>query len=60
MISLKLDTNQLEKLDALSSQLGCNRNKLINFSVKMLVDCLSQHQKCALTFAYSLALDELK
>lgn len=59
MISLKLDTDQLVRLDSLCDELGCNRNKLINFAVKMLVSSLSEHKKCALLAVYSMALKEI-
>lgn len=59
MISLKLDSDQLERLDSLCRELGCNRNKLINFSVKMLNDNLSSHRECSLVYAYQIGLSGL-
>lgn len=56
-ISVKLDSYQLELLDELCSNIGCNRNKLINFGVYMVNNYLRDHERCSLVSAYALALD---
>lgn len=58
-ISLKLDSYQLRKLDELCLQLGCKRNKLINFFVSQGISNLSSHRECALVAAYKKALNDL-
>lgn len=60
MISLKLDIDQLNKLDDLCITLNCNRNKLINFFVSQGVELLSEYKKCLLVSAYSSALSEFR
>lgn len=59
MISVKLDSYQLRMLDELCLQLGCKRNKLINFFVSQGISNLSSHRECAIIAAYQKALNEL-
>lgn len=58
-ICFKLDTSQLVLLDSLCKEIGCNRNKLLNFFVLQGISYLSEFKKCLLTTAYNLALQEL-
>ncbi len=53
-ISLKIDEDLLYRLDELSSSIGCNRNKLINFAVSMLLENMSplSFKNCLLTSIY--------
>jgi len=58
-ISLKLDSYQLRKLDELCLQLGCKRNKLINFFVSQGISNLSVHRECSIILAMQKALNDL-
>lgn len=58
-ICFKLDTLQLQLLDNLCNEIGCNRNKLLNFFVLQGISYLSDYKKCLLTSAYRSALNEL-
>lgn len=52
LISLKIDSNQLDELDRLCLSLGCKRNKLINFAIYMVNSFMTEDFKCRLTKEY--------
>lgn len=40
-ISVKIDNIELDRLDSLCKNLGCKRNKLINFAIHMINENMS-------------------
>lgn len=58
-VLVKLDAGMLESLDSLCSELGCKRNRLINFACKVLLDNMKCVPECRLSVVYFDAVSEL-
>lgn len=58
-VLVKFDGGVVDSLDCLCKELGCKRNRLINFACRVMIENMSDIGVCRLTSVYASALSEL-